>query len=214
MDYGIKVSKASSDVVTATKENLEISSKYPMFKILSQGSTTLALYKTTTTAIITAGQTTIPLTSVTGFHAGNFTSGTTPSAYVADEKFTYTGISGSSLTGCSARASGYASGTAVTSNYNEFSVSHTCSYPPVHFAHSSNDGPGTPNSFARVVPTWYGEFAEWVVDAWVDSSNLYLSVGLGGFLVSTPSFYIQGATHDTYSFNYTIMAESITTPYY
>ena len=208
-DYGIKISKAGVDVKTAADDELLISSKFPMFKIHTQGTTNLKMYKTTISDGgdgITAAQTTIGVASTTGFRASGHI--WIFSDLGAWEAVSYTGISGNSFTGCtrgylSTTAWTAAEGQTVVAGYNEFSVSHTFSYPPVHFVYRNSSG------VKKTVGVMLDESN--YIDAYVTTSDLIINVNYADFN-GTP--IIPSGTYDQYDFIYIIMADSILTPYY
>jgi len=209
-DYGIKISKAGEDVTSTADSNLLISSKFPMFKVKSQGDSTVTMAQTTLSANIDSSQTTIPLTSLSNVPLGSLTETKFIMVYNATyydwEAISYPGtISGNSLTGCTRgyfgttpRAS--TSGRDVVIGYNENSISHGLSYPPVHLVWD--------DSYNSVLPVPLDEWAS-LAGAKVDSSNLYISVDLRGHIIS--SYPLPPTSYD---YKYIIMYDSITTPYY
>lgn len=217
-DFGVKISKDDTDVNTATKENLFMSSKYPMFKISIQGPASVTMAQTTLNGAITSSGTSITLTSAASFPSSH-TSGQTPYIFIYDavsgfwEAISYTGKSGNLLTGVTrgylgTSALSHANGSSVIQGYAETVITHSKGYPPVHFV-QRNDGAG----YNYMIPASIGEFGEFNYDASVSSTNLIISFFLGQyaeFYDATLATVIAG----TYGFRYTIMEDSITTPYY
>lgn len=220
MDHGLKVSKGANDVKTAAKENLEMSSKFPMFKIYMQGNISVDVYKTTLSGAMTAVQNTVPLTSATGFPA-SVSSGKTMFVLVGvglvnAEYISYTNISGSTLTGAGRDYTGasgayaHAAGETVLVGYVENSVSTGLAWPSVHMVHWL---PGTGQD--SIVPVFLGSepYFEYALLAFAMTGKVYVAFQLGGLAYfGYPP--VPSGTHDTYTFRYVIMADSITSPYY
>jgi hypothetical protein len=213
--WGLKISNTGQSVNTANSRNLSMSSKFPMFKIKEQGAKNIKMYKTTLSGNITNSQTTIPLTSLTGIPLGALQR--TKYIWVYNTTFlTWEGISypgttsGSSLTGCTRGYKGTArastSGQPVVVGYNEESVLHSLGYPPVHFV-TETDAAFAVNYPASLDP----EFGVILGDAWVTTSNLYISVEYSEQNVID---YTPSGTFRQHDFRFTYMWDSITTPYY
>jgi hypothetical protein len=212
-DWGMKVSKSGENVLTTADSNLLMSSEFPMFKIKTEGTTDLKFYKTTLSAGINAAVTTIPLTATTGFPSGSLSG--TKYIWVYDsvsttwEAISYTTVTASNVSG---GARGYLgspntthpNGAQVVVGYNEFSVSHGLSYPPVHLAAENVSGTKT------LMPGIFGAESS-TKDVWVDTSKLYIAISYLDFNTTT---HTPSGTYDQYDFVYSIMYDSITTPYY
>lgn len=222
-DYGIKISKEGVDVKTAAYHELLMSSQFPMFKLKEQGTANLLMYKTTLSSAINSSQTTIGLTSTAGFRSSGH-------IWVRDgvlgdqEAIAYTGISGNSLTGCTrghlgTTAISHGSGSLVMAGYNEFSVAHGLSFPPVHFVfrnvNSDNDtiGGASVDRGKTIMPAqllFRPVQGMDYIDAWVTTTNLVISINYeSAAMLLEPS-----GSFDRYDFIYMIMADGITDPYY
>jgi hypothetical protein len=221
MDHGIKISKGTFDVKTAAKENLEMSSKYPMFKIFMQGNISVDVYKTTLSGAMTAIQNTVPLTATTGFPS-SVTSGKTMFVLVDPgllnaEYISYTNISGSSLTGAGRNYDGitgafaHAAGATVIVGYVENYVSTGLPWPSVHMVHWL---PGTGRD--SIAPVFAGNepYFEYALLAFAMTGKVYVAFELGNLAHSVGASPPPAGAHDTYTFRYVIMADSITSPYY
>ena len=210
VDYGIKISKAGEDVKSTADSNLLISSKFPMFKIKTQGSSTVQMPQTTLSADIDVAVTTIPLTSLSNVPLTSLSELKFIMVYNSTtydwEAISYPGsISGNSLTNCTRGEFGTTprastSGKDVCVGYNEQSISHGLSYPPVHLTYEDTN--------KDVLPVPFDEYGS-ELSAKVNSSNLIISVNYKGFFISS---YPLNTTSQ--SFHYIIMYDSITTPYY
>lgn len=217
-DYGIKISKTGEDVKTTADVNLLMSSKFPMFSVESRSTTSILMYKTTLSANINNVTTTIPLTSTTGMDTGMSKTGwiwvLSSAAGFLWEAISYTSKTSSQVSGGSRGYLGTAaaaanSGDTVIVGYREHSAggeSHGLTYPPVHFVYYNNSG------VKHIIPETLDPLGpvSWM-DAWVDSSKIYIAVEYTDENVFS---HTPAGTYKEYPFIYYIMNNSITTPYY
>ena len=217
-NYGLKISKAGTDVTTGADVDMEVSSKFPMFKMKTRGTTYLRMYKTQLTANINASQTTIPLKSVTGFPTPSALT-TRPWIWIMSSLHGYVweAVSFASVTagsvfgGARGYKSGYSGQTAASADtvvvgYNEVSISHGLTYPPVHFVAKDNSSYGN-----VLIPNYLDELGVFIVRAKVNSDNLIVLFDNEDF--NSGAFTPSGA-YTQYDFIYHIMLDSLTTPYY
>ncbi len=211
-DYGLKISKPGIDVKTATDAQLLISSKFPMFKILSQGSFNLKMYGTRLDGAVGSGTGTIKVDSTSGFRsAGYFW---IFNLFGADECVEYTSIDATHFFGCNrgfngTSASAFPDNANVSAGQNENIFSHGLAYPPVHFVFNTN--PYAASGQYILCPYFFGfPISDPLnyVDAFVTSSVINISINF------TSGSFISAGTFDQYDFIYMIMADSIEDPYY
>lgn len=209
--YGIKASKSSNDVLTADDVNLLFSSKFPMFKVKQSGSTTLTIQNTQLNGALSAEATTVNVDSTTNFPSSGWIWVRSSLAGFTWEAISYTGITATSFTGCSrgylsSPNSAAADNDLVTCGYNELRVTHSLGYPPVHFSSYVNTV-----DIHWMLPFFEDPAGVSIFDTYVTSTDFVLSINFTDFNVDDRH---PTGTSDTYNFLYTIMYDSITTPYY
>lgn len=207
-EYVAEISQAGNDVLTATPDTLAFSSKYPMFKIKERGTAQLRIYRTALNGGITDVQTTIPVTSTAGFP----TSGTFWIVDFVTEAVDYTGISGNSFTGCTRGArgtsySGHMNGIDVVQADATQIITHNLGYPPVHIVARDT------GTLRYIIPEYLDPTGVAQVIAEVTSTGLRLFVTMGDEL-SVSSIMPPSNSYTAYNLIYTIMWDSITSPYY
>ena len=205
-DYGLKIAREGFDVSTADDTELSLTSRYKTFKESSNGTATLSLSLTSLSANINATTTTIPVNSVSGFPASGIIWIETifPSA---NEIVKYTGISGSSFTGCTrgymgSTAATHTSGQGVNEFYGKVSVSHSLGYPPSFSVFLNFVGATTVN---RETPTFVAGLLSSYAESFCDNNTLEIRVE--NYTPQGPGW---STLSGSFSFRYYIFLDQIT----
>jgi hypothetical protein len=209
-DYGLKISKAGYDVNTASDDELLISSKFPMFKVIAQGTFDLKIYKTTLNGALNSSATTVTVASTTGFPSAGYIWIYGPNIFEF-ECIEYTSKNATQFLGCSrhfngTQADSHLNGASVFSGHDQIEISHGLTYPPVHFVFN------TVSTNKVMCPRPAGFDPANYIDAYTTNSLLHVSIELTA-INSEPTILPSG-TYNQYDFSYMIMGDSITDPYY
>jgi len=207
-NHGIKISKPGVDVKTATDLELFISSKFPMFKIFSQGTVALRQYKTQLNGAINSSTLTLTVDSTEGFRAQGYIWVVSISGMW--ECMEYNSIDATHFYlvdrgHFSTSADDANDNASVVSGQNETQISHGLTFPPVHFVFRNNGG------VKSLCPQFADPFGLSWFEAYVTDSIIHMGYEFQDFN-SYP--IVPSGAYNEYNFIYFIMGDSITTPYY